>query len=104
MKLFLTKNVDPGQESPIKLSCLSTYGIVEQIWSGTTKKNGVVDLSKIAPGTYWLAIKGKSEEGVYIFEILKERDRKTKPWKLEISDGGLVNNKCGIEPIEYFFH
>ncbi len=104
VRLFLTKKVEPGQESPIKLSCLSEYGIGEQIWSGNTKNNGKIDLRIIVPGTYWLAIKSNSEEGVYILDILKDHDRKAKTWKLEISNGGLVNNKCGVEPIEYFFH
>lgn len=104
VRLFLTKEVEPNYKSPVKLSCLSEYGIGEQIWSGKTKRNGEIDLRSIAPGVYWVAIKSKSEEGVYILAILKERDLNSEPWKLEISEGGLVNNKCGVEPIEFFFH
>jgi hypothetical protein len=104
VRLFLTKNVEPGYTSLIKLSCLSEYGIGKQIWSAKTKRSGKIDLSSMASGTYWIAIKTEREEGVYIIIIPEKRDHKSKPLKLEISEGGLVNNKCGVEPIELFFN
>jgi hypothetical protein len=101
--LFLTKNVDPGYKSPVELTCLSDYGIGEKLWSGKTQTNGEIDLRSLKPGTYWMAIKSKNEEAVYVIIPAKEYDPNEK-WKLEISEGGLVNNKCGVEPIDLFFH
>jgi hypothetical protein len=103
VRLFLIKKVEPGYISPIKLSCLSEYGIGQQIWSGKTNRSGKIDPSIMASGTYWMAIKSEREEGVYIITIPDKRDHKSKTLKLEISEGGLVNNKCGVEPIELFF-
>ena len=103
IRVFRTVELKAGEKGRQELSCLSSFEIGKKVWSGKTDKNGTISLRKIPAGQYWIAIKSKDEEAVYVVMIPPDLEASDIPVNFEVRDGGIVMNKCGIEPIEYFF-
>ncbi len=102
VRILRVRKLAQGEKPRQSLSCLSAYEIGAPVWSGKTDKNGAFTLKFVPAGRYWVAVKGQVAQAVYVVEVIERRAREGAS-TLSASDGGLVNNKCGIEPIDYFF-
>lgn len=102
VRVFTVRKLRADEEPRQLLSCLTSMEIGKPVWKGKTDRHGRFRLAHIPEGTYWLAIRAKSAEAVYVIELPKESERQNEV-ELIASPGGMVNNKCDIEPIRYFF-
>lgn len=102
IRVSRVRKLGPDEKPRQSLSCLTSYEVGDEVLSTRTDKKGTISLKQLPAGTYWLAIRGSVAQAVYVIEIPDGR-KQSGTLTLTASDGGLVNNKCGIEPIEYFF-
>jgi hypothetical protein len=108
VRIYQAVKIGKGKVPRQELSCLSYFEIGKRIWTGKTDKNGMTNLTGIPPGQYWIAIrkkiKGSVEHGVYMVVISAELKNQDIADDFYVSDIGMVQHKCGVKPIEYFFH
>ena len=92
-----------GKTGRQELSCLASSEIGKVIISGKTDKHGEFNLKKLAPGLYWLAVRGNGLQGVWMIEVTAQSRTARDLETFTINESGVVPIRATLSRSNGYF-